>query len=118
MEPAVSDVWGPVVTHGHIDHVGALPELQSAFPELAIIMHAAEAPYLVAPAQAKYSAVPSDTFTYTLSRLLLQGLVSQPQAPPARTFLLSGLCSPQQHGVFHYGFQGCRYSLAPCVLTW
>ncbi|KAK9819085.1 hypothetical protein WJX81_001341 [Elliptochloris bilobata] len=80
------------VTHGHLDHVGGLAELQSAFPEMGIIMHSNEAPYLVGPRkqQAKYSSVPSDNAAYTIVRSFLQKLLPQPEADPARTFLLSG----------------------------
>lgn len=79
------------MTHGHVDHVGALPELLSAFPELAVVLHAAEAPFIVGPPQqqAKYGAVPSDNVAYTFLRTLLQPLLPQTEAPNNRTFLLS-----------------------------
>ncbi len=34
------------VTHGHIDHVGAIEPLMAAYPGLKIIFHETEAPYL------------------------------------------------------------------------
>lgn len=35
-----------LLTHGHIDHVGAIPELVEAFPELQVVFHSLEAPYV------------------------------------------------------------------------
>ncbi len=34
------------VTHGHIDHVGALASLLKAYPDLQVIFHEKEAPFL------------------------------------------------------------------------
>jgi glyoxylase-like metal-dependent hydrolase (beta-lactamase superfamily II) len=35
-----------LITHGHIDHVGALPDLLTAFPNLQVVFHANEEPYI------------------------------------------------------------------------
>ena len=35
-----------LLTHGHIDHVGAVPDLTRAYPELQVVMHAQEQPYV------------------------------------------------------------------------
>ena len=34
------------VTHGHIDHVGSLPSILKAYPDVQVVMHEAEAPFL------------------------------------------------------------------------
>ena len=84
------------VTHGHADHVGALVQLQAQFPELSIVMHAAEAPFVVGPAaqQAKYSSVPSDNTAYKALLSLLGPLTPRVEADAERTFLLSGPALP------------------------
>jgi glyoxylase-like metal-dependent hydrolase (beta-lactamase superfamily II) len=35
-----------LLTHGHNDHVGALPALTAAYPDLQVVFHTEEAPYL------------------------------------------------------------------------
>ena len=35
------------VTHGHVDHVGALPLLLQAYPSTPVLLHSLEAPYLL-----------------------------------------------------------------------
>lgn len=34
------------VTHGHLDHVGALPQLMQLYPDLKVVIHEAEAEHL------------------------------------------------------------------------
>jgi glyoxylase-like metal-dependent hydrolase (beta-lactamase superfamily II) len=36
-----------LLTHGHVDHVGALPLLLAAWPKARVVAHEAEAPYLI-----------------------------------------------------------------------
>lgn len=98
MAPGCNKQAGVAVTHGHPDHVGALAELEAEFPELCIVMHSAEAPFVVGPAaqQAKYSSVPSDNTAYKVLWGLMGPLAPQMEADAERTFLLSGtplLCS-------------------------
>ncbi len=40
-----------VLTHGHIDHVGALPALRQTFADAQVAYHAEEAPYLTGQQQ-------------------------------------------------------------------
>ena len=35
-----------LLTHGHIDHAGMVPELARAYPKLQVVMHALEEPYV------------------------------------------------------------------------
>ena len=35
------------VTHGHVDHVGATPELAAAYPDMQVVMHVDELPYVL-----------------------------------------------------------------------
>jgi glyoxylase-like metal-dependent hydrolase (beta-lactamase superfamily II) len=44
------------LTHGHLDHLGGLPDLSAAFPEAAVAIHAADAGYLGAAAEARHRA--------------------------------------------------------------
>jgi metal-dependent hydrolase (beta-lactamase superfamily II) len=37
----------PAVSHGHVDHVGATPELAAAYPDMQVVMHELEAPFVV-----------------------------------------------------------------------
>ena len=87
---------GVAVTHGHPDHLGALAQLQEQFPEMSIVLHSAEAPFVVGPAaqQAKYSAVPSDNTAYKVLLGLLGPLTPRIEADEERTFLLSGPALP------------------------
>ncbi len=43
-----------VLTHGHIDHVGALPALKQAYPEAHVAFHTEESPYLTGQPQTAY----------------------------------------------------------------
>ncbi len=38
-----------VLTHGHADHIGAVNALRAAYPEVTVVMHAADADYLSDP---------------------------------------------------------------------
>lgn len=48
IEVLVLDV---AVTHGHLDHVGAIDPLIKVYPDLKIIFHETEAPFLLGPAE-------------------------------------------------------------------
>ena len=37
----------PAVTHSHLDHVGAIEPLKEAYPDLKVIVHETETPYLI-----------------------------------------------------------------------
>lgn len=39
--------WPDAVTHGHVDHVGALPQLLTAFPAAPVLLHEREAAFLL-----------------------------------------------------------------------
>ena len=106
--PGCDKQAGVAVTHGHPDHVGALAELEAKWPELGVVMHSVEAPFVVGPAaqQAKYSLVPSDNTAYKLLFGLLGPFAPQMEADRGRTFLLSGpepprsgVCTRQRHSV-------------------
>ncbi len=38
-----------LLTHAHFDHIGAIPALQKAFPQLPVYMHSAELPLIIHP---------------------------------------------------------------------
>ncbi len=46
-----SDWTANAVTHGHLDHVGAIEPLIKAYPDLKVIFHETEAPFLLGTAQ-------------------------------------------------------------------
>jgi glyoxylase-like metal-dependent hydrolase (beta-lactamase superfamily II) len=49
------------VTHGHLDHVGAIDSLIEAYPELRVIFHETEAPFLLGADQPScYNYQPPD----------------------------------------------------------
>lgn len=60
------------VTHGHIDHVGAIEPLIALYPDLRIIFHEKEAPFLEGTANPScYDYVsPSLSASYRLLQLL------------------------------------------------
>jgi hypothetical protein len=37
----------PAVTHSHLDHVGAIEPLKEVYPDLKVIVHETETPYLI-----------------------------------------------------------------------
>lgn len=58
------NLWLPVlcaaVTHGHLDHVGAIEPLIEAYPDLLVIFHETEAPFLLGDSQPScYNYMPS-----------------------------------------------------------
>ena len=44
------------MTHGHFDHAGGLPRLLEAYPEVPVLVHANEAPFLQGAADQYMSA--------------------------------------------------------------
>ena len=42
------------MSHGHFDHSAMLGELLERYPNIKVVMHEAEAPFLVAPRSAEY----------------------------------------------------------------
>ena len=56
------------VTHGHVDHVGATPALAAAYPDMQVVMHVDELPYVLG----RHSQSCSGGCTLTL-RLWLHG---------------------------------------------
>lgn len=53
-------VMRAAVTHGHLDHVGAIEPLIAAYPDLLVIFHETEAPFLLGDSQPScYNYMPS-----------------------------------------------------------
>jgi len=71
------------LTHGHFDHITALPELSAAFPDVPIAIHEADAHFLGTGALERHRAF--------FARIGGAGLVEQYAAPlPAATAFLTG----------------------------
>ncbi|CAL8466588.1 g6124 [Coccomyxa elongata] len=97
---AVQDVIPPgqelkyiILTHGHLDHVGAIEPLIAAYPDLLVIFHETEAPFLLGDSQPScYNYMPSGL---SLPFKLLQFLKLLPpmvqyKMPPNRSLILEG----------------------------
>lgn len=74
------------VTHGHLDHVGSLPDLLDAFPKAQLAMHILEAPFVVGGAS--YTAVPTDNWLSYFTRYFVPR--SSLQLPVHRLLYLTG----------------------------
>lgn len=59
---------GHAVTHGHVDHVGALGPLLELYPDLRVVIHEAEADYISGPKQ--YFASETESWQHKALRLL------------------------------------------------
>ena len=99
-----------LLTHGHIDHVGAIPELLVAFPDLQVVLHSLEAPYITglpgswpvlhqnasawlthgcAAGGLNYNEAPSEEMSYQLLFAYMMFNVSS-SLPASRVLLLHG----------------------------
>lgn len=87
---AVSCVTGFVCTHGHFDHVGALPFLHAAFPDVPVAIHEKDAPYLGT------AATPLHIEDFTALRLAdyVEQVLDGNPLPPATTLLKEGCSLP------------------------
>ncbi|KAI9145962.1 beta-lactamase-like protein [Paraphysoderma sedebokerense] len=59
-----------LVTHGHLDHINAIPSLQELFPACRIVTHSLEVPFLTG--EIDYRNVKGDTTVYNCCRRLMQ----------------------------------------------
>ncbi|EFN52382.1 hypothetical protein CHLNCDRAFT_58851 [Chlorella variabilis] len=86
-----------LLTHGHADHVGALPQLLQHFPEVPVVLHSGEAPFLLGGEE---YLPPSSRLQYLL-RALSMVPHSPVKLPESRVALLHGTegGSLRQHGI-------------------
>ncbi|CAL8463778.1 g3312 [Coccomyxa elongata] len=72
-----------ILTHGHIDHVGALEALVKEYPQVQVAFHEAEAPFLTGDAD--YKDIPADNLNYATSRFDVSSAL-----PASRVLLVRG----------------------------
>lgn len=60
------------VTHGHADHVGAIPQLLEMYPDVKVAYHEREEPFISGGAQ--YRDLEGDTWVFNLARKALPPL--------------------------------------------
>ncbi|BDA48329.1 probable metallo-hydrolase YflN [Coccomyxa sp. Obi] len=72
-----------ILTHGHIDHVGALEALVKEYPKVQVLFHEAEAPFLTG--NADYKDIPADDPKYAASRFDVSSAL-----PASRVLLVRG----------------------------
>ncbi len=75
------------VTHSHPDHVGALPKLLQAYPDIKIAYHENEQPFL--SGKGKYADLPGDNIQYNLMKHFIPQ-ASSTIVPKSRALLLKG----------------------------
>ncbi|KAG0328199.1 hypothetical protein BGZ99_005865 [Dissophora globulifera] len=72
------------ITHGHIDHTGAVPALLEKYPQSKVVIHKEEKPYVCDGRS--FRSVTSDTWTFTLLKHFSHE--AEVQFPPDRTVTL------------------------------
>ena len=72
------------VTHGHPDHVGAMPKLLQAYPDISVAYHENEQPFL--SGKAKYADLTGDNIPFNL----MKHFIPQAIVPKSRALLLKG----------------------------
>ena len=89
------------MTHSHPDHVGALPKLLQAYPNISVAYHESEQPLL--SGKGKYADLPGDNIQYNLVKRFIPSMLH---------------CSPQQQGlVAERPIWGCVRCLHICTLV-
>ncbi|EFN52795.1 hypothetical protein CHLNCDRAFT_138441 [Chlorella variabilis] len=102
--PAGDVLAAIVLTHGHFDHVGAVPLLMAAYPDTPVVMHPAEEPFLVG--DRRYAAKDS-----LYARCLRwTGLESEEGPVPAPRARLLDLSVPDLR---EYGLSDLRWVATP-----
>jgi glyoxylase-like metal-dependent hydrolase (beta-lactamase superfamily II) len=67
-----------VVTHGHLDHIAAIPKLLQVYPQMKVLTAPLEKPFLVDGK--KYKSLAGDSWIFSVSKYLLQeGNVKVPE---------------------------------------
>jgi glyoxylase-like metal-dependent hydrolase (beta-lactamase superfamily II) len=61
---------GIVITHGHLDHIAAVPQLIREYPECKVYAHENEIPFLTG--ETKYSSLRGDGWTFNMTKWLQQ----------------------------------------------